>query len=116
MKFLVVTMPDNSRWAISTKFIAKHRVRYYAKRDSEMEGNDYDKTFDIEFAYTLEDDYELVDWASNNMYWKDIADVALRLADKPSWCDYGKEWTNVDKVVIEVGEDDLSLLLGSTSW
>ena len=96
-KFLVVTFSDNSRWKIPAEFIAKDRAAYYAKLDS-----DFDDVFEIEFDYTLDDECELKDWASNNMNWEDVSAVASRLPNGEREYDYGREWTNAKMKVVEL--------------
>lgn len=98
-KFLVVTFSDNSRWKIPAEFIAKDRSAYYAKLDSERDGDDYDEVYKLELDYTLNDNYELTDWASNNMNWEDVLAVASRLPDEE--IDYGSQWINAEKKVVE---------------
>ncbi len=98
-KFLVVTFSDNSRWKIPAEFIAKDRAAYYAKRDSERDGDDYyDAIYKIELAFTLSDKYELRDWASNNMNWEDV--LAVRLPDEEMECDYGGEWSTIAEMKV----------------
>jgi len=99
-KFLVVTFSDNSRWKVPAKFIARDRAAYYAKLDSECEGADYDEVYKIELDFMLDDNFELTDWAANNMNWSEVLPVASRLPDGE--CDYGKEWTNADMKVMEL--------------
>ena len=101
-KFLVVTFSDNSRWKIPAEFIAKDRAAYYAKLDSERDGDDYDEVYRIELDFALSYEFELTDWASNNMNWSDVLPVASRLPDRESDHDYGKEWTNAEMKVMEL--------------
>ena len=101
-KFLVVTFSDNLRWKIPIEFIAKSRAAYYAKLDSERDGDDYDEVYKLELDFTLSDEFELTDWASNNMNWEDVLAVASRLPDDEVECDYGKEWTNAEMKVMEL--------------
>lgn len=92
-KYLVVTMPDHSRWRIPAQFIAEHRARYYVEHYEDA------PAFGDEVAIALSDDYELKDWASNNMNWADVVKVAERLPDEIVECDYARAWTNADKEV-----------------
>ena len=87
---LRVTMPDGSVWAVPALVIAQNRARYYAK-DNEAE-------FAKEVAYCMGDDYEIEDWAANNMDWSDVANVALRV--KQPETDYEEGWANGRKRVV----------------
>ena len=100
MKYLIVEFSDRKRYAIPTEFIADHRAKYYAKKDSERGLGRYDVIYDEELFYAIDDDYELLDWASNNMDWKGVKDQAILLETKVEPTDYDKEWTNA-KMVIE---------------
>lgn len=76
-KKLIVTMSDKTRWAIPADLIARHRARYYAERDSKRDDVDYYmEIFHAEVEIALNDEYELLDWASNSMDWKDVARFA----------------------------------------
>jgi hypothetical protein len=56
-------------WEVPGEAIAKNRATYYAARDK-------DTTYDDEFGFTMENDYELRDWFLNNMDWSDVASEA----------------------------------------
>jgi hypothetical protein len=62
-------------WIFPAHLVAKNRAEYYAKNDS-------DTTYEDEFAFTIDDDYELKDWFLNNMDWKDVSKNA-RLEEQP---------------------------------
>lgn len=94
MKYLVVTMPDNTRWRIPARFIAEHRAAYYAKHDGDL------SIIDDEVAYCLDDDYEIKDWAANNLNWSDVEAVAEKLPSLEFECDYQRAWVNADKKVV----------------
>ena len=95
--YLIVTMPDQSRWRIPARFIAEHRAGYFVKHDGDP------SIFVDEVVFALADDYELKDWASNNMNWADVVSVAVRLPDEPVGCDYERAWPNADKRVVRDG-------------
>lgn len=56
-------------WAVPLSAIADHRAKYYAERDE-------DTTYQEEFDFVMEDDFEGIDWFANNMDWSDVADKA----------------------------------------
>lgn len=91
MKFLHVTMPDNSVWKLDINIIAEDRAEYY----SEFKGEDYDKVL----SETLTDHEELIDWAENNMDWNNIEGKAIKVRDGE--VDYEDGWCNGDKIIKE---------------
>jgi hypothetical protein len=94
-KFLDVTMPDGSLWRVPAHAVADNRATFYSD-----EGPD---AYETELAYTLSDDYELTDWARNNMNWSDVAAQAVRLPDPPKPpVDYQEGWVNGPMKVVEV--------------
>ncbi len=70
-KVYVVEMEDGSKWGVRVSDIAAYRANYYAKKT----GEDFAKLLQ-ETAALFEDDYEIEDWAANNMNWTDVEDVA----------------------------------------
>lgn len=102
-KYLIVTMPDNSQWKIPAKFIAEQRAEYYATRDCEKDKSlNYSTVFTEEVKYALKNEYEIVDWAENNMNWCDVKDMATELPSKKKELDFEDEWSNVNKEVVEL--------------
>lgn len=53
-------------WEVPLSAIADHRAKYYAARDK-------DTTYQDEFDFVMEDDFEGLDWFFNNMDWSDVA-------------------------------------------
>ena len=99
-KYLRVTMGDGSKWDIPARLIAEDRARYYTKRDTGKEsGIEFDKAFEELIADALEDTYEIIDWASNNMNWSDVEDVAENASVME--VDFQEGWVNGEKEVIE---------------
>ena len=92
-KYLLVTMPDNSIWSIPTRLIAENRNDYYLKVRGENAAD-----VEAETEKLFADDYEVIDWAVNNMDWSDVADEAV-LA-KRAKTDYQEGWLEGDKELI----------------
>lgn len=90
-------MPDGSKWDVPAEVIAAHRAAYYSKT---TDANDVD--FKSEFAVAMYDEYELSDWAENNMNWSDVATHAKRVESNPSEPDYQEGWVSGLKEVITV--------------
>jgi hypothetical protein len=98
-KFLQFTMGDGSVWEMQAEEIAKRRADYYATRDHEQEGLDYQKVYEEEYAYTLSDSYELTDWACNNMDWSEIKELSV-VVQPPRDIDYEAEWAFAQREIV----------------
>ena len=94
MKHVQVFFPNGTTWDIPADVIARHRAEYYDEHDP-------DASFEEEFEYAINDEYELVDWASNNMNWEDVEEHATQVAQLPTFFEYDKYWTNADKEIVE---------------
>lgn len=94
VKLLVLVLPSGAEWGIPAEVIAKHRARHYAD-------NDPDTTFDEEFAWTMENEFELRDWAANNMNWEDVREFAREITPAPD-PDLNAAWGSVEKDVRKV--------------
>lgn len=100
MKKLRVTMPNLSVWEIPADVVAEDRAAYYAEKDQGSEGT-YDECFARELEYVLSDDFELKDWASNNMNWKDVRARAVCISGVEGTPDDMEEgWVNGECVVV----------------
>lgn len=87
---IAVNFSDGTTWEFPASIIAASRARYY----EDKEPGCYTKEFD----YAMNSDYELLDWASNNMDWKDVLSHAT-LVDTRNLRDYVNEWVNADRKV-----------------
>ena len=92
-KYLRVTMPDGSKWDVPVMLIVNDRAKYYAETDLET-------SFDEEVKFALEDKYEIQDWATNNMNWKDVV-LQAQVVNEDRKVDYQEGWINGDKEIIE---------------
>ena len=93
---LHVTMPDGSTWAVPVEVIARDRAKHYAHEF----GGDIDRSYAEDTIPLFEsDDYEIEDWAANNMNWEDIQGTAVRVSEPPD-VDYQEGWVNGPKRVV----------------
>lgn len=100
-KKLRVTFEDDEKWEIPLRFIAEHRAKYYQKR-AEAKGEE-DFNLEEEIDFIMNDSYEGIDWASNNMDWDDVMGVAEKVEDaNPN--DHSNQWCNAEKEIVEVKE------------
>lgn len=61
-KKVVIKLADGRIYSIPVSVIAANRAKYYAEKDK-------DTTYDAEYDFVMEDDYEAADWLFNNMDW-----------------------------------------------
>ena len=104
MKKLRVTFSNGEVYDIPAEYIARQRAGYYINNDiaqGDVEEKDRESAIQKEIEYALEDSYEIYDWAANNMNWEDVKDEATFVDAPVLEIDYEKEWTNVDKEIIE---------------
>ena len=87
---IAVNFSDGTTWEFPASIVAEGRARYYEGREPGC--------YQEEFDYTMSNDYELLDWASNNMDWKDVMEHAT-LVDTDKWVDYSNEWVNANREV-----------------
>lgn len=92
-KHLRVTMPDGSKYDVPARIIADDRAKYYA-------GNDPETTYQEEFDFTMGDDFELQDWAANNMNWEDVAEHAIKVDEPLPPVDFQEGWINGKKEIV----------------
>lgn len=89
-------MPDGSLWDVPVMAIARHRAAYYADEfDGDVERSLKEDTLPL-FA---DDDYQIKDWASNNMDWSDVAEVAWQFSKSKT--DFQEGWVNGRKEIVE---------------
>lgn len=98
---VVVKFSDGTRFSIPAKLIAFDRAKYYAEHDTKKtSGEEFDAVLNEELEYALGDESELLDWANNNMDWKDVANHAIPVTSEKKSANYNKEWTNADKSAV----------------
>lgn len=96
-KNLVVTMPDESVWAVPVEIIASNRATYYAHEF----GSDVEESLAKDTLPLFDGDaFEIEDWAANNMNWEDVVNHARLI--KEGETDYQEGWVNGEKEVKEL--------------
>lgn len=94
-----IEMRDGSVWAMPVEVIARHRAEHY----KDEFGDDVERSLE-EDTWPLfeENDYEVSDWAVNNMDWDDVVDHAKQIS-KPEPLtpyDFQEGWMNGNKEVV----------------
>ena len=79
-------------WEVPAQIVADDRDRNYA--------DEKEDTIGFIAAGTL-DEYELLDWASNNMNWRDVADYATRVSKEIKKEDRQDGWVNGEKSIVK---------------
>lgn len=88
-------MSDLTVWQIPTMVIAENRAKFYMDEF----GDDLQRSLDEDTLPLFEDDSEILDWASNNMNWSDVANFAVQIKEERE-PDYEKDWCNAKKKVV----------------
>lgn len=97
--YIKVTFSNGKCFGIPAKVVAEHRAKYYADKDP-------DTTYEEEIDFLLgsktlgtgPDEFEIIDWAKNDMNWNELQRHAEELeSEEPN---YDDEWTNADSEVI----------------
>lgn len=85
-----VTMPDGSQWDVPVQLIADSRDKHFADEREDT----------VALCRTSHDSYEIVDWAGNNMNWKDVRRYAVAIPPRKDATDFQTGWTNGEKEFI----------------
>ena len=87
-------MQDGSVWAVPVDVIARNRAEHYAKEfDGDVERSLAEDTIPLFDA----DNYEIEDWASNNMLWSDFDGLQVKVSDIPHIGPSEEWWSNGSK-------------------
>jgi len=96
-KVLRVEMPDGSKWDIPVMIIAKDRADNYKDEFDD----DLEKSLQSDTLPLFEDDeYEIEDWAANNMNWDDVKEFAKQVPRMEAEPDYQEGWINGEKEIV----------------
>ena len=100
MKTLLVTMPDGTVWGVPVDIIARDRAAHYAHEF----GGDIERAIKEDTMPLFDsDDYEIEDWAANNMNWDDVKQHAAKISDHmPPAVDYQEGWCNGNKEIRDI--------------
>lgn len=96
---LTFDTPDGSTWGVPVMTIARNRAANYAKEF----GGDVERSLaEDTIPLFCESEYEITDWAANNMNWSDVKAVATKISGpKPlTDADMQEAWVNGDKGTI----------------
>ena len=93
---LEIQMPDGSVWGVPVMEIAKSRAAEYA---AEFGGSIDRSLAEDTLPLFAADDFEIRDWAANNMNWSEVKHAAVQVRPpKPlTDGDFQEAWINGDK-------------------
>lgn len=95
MKFMRLVFSTGEIFEIPATVIAEDRAKYYANSDCQKDNTlKFSEVYAKELDYSLNDNGELLDWASNNMNWSDVEPHAKKVEKVNFTCDYQDEWIN----------------------
>lgn len=94
-KMLRIEMSDGSKWDVPVMTIARDRAKHYADEF----GGDVEKSLNEDTLPCFEDNYEIGDWAANNMNWDDVVGDAIQVSP-PTEVDYQEGWVNGEWEII----------------
>lgn len=95
---------NGDKFKIPASVVATNRANYYANKDVERGDSDnFTKSFQAEFAFAMNEDYELKDWFYNNMFWRDVEEHA-ELLPRTEKFNYEKELMDTYDSFRVVGE------------
>ena len=101
-KYLIVRFSNGIEYCIPLSFIALHRAKYYVQQDinkGDLKKEDKESSIANEINFALNDLYECIDWACNNMDWNDVEDVAEVYYVPLDICNKHEEWPNAYKKI-----------------
>ncbi len=88
-------MPNGQKWGVPVDRIAFNRAHYYAKKDNIS----FDKSLKSDTIPLFEaDDFEIEDWAQNNMNWSDVESYAVMI-DASKDC-FQEGWMNGEHEIV----------------
>lgn len=102
-KYIRMTRTDGVVFDIPVNIIAYHRAQYYAH---EFDGYVSRSLAKDTVPLFLDDDYNILDWAENNMDWEDVKEFARRIpkafiSQMDIAIDKQKEWIESTKEIVE---------------
>lgn len=103
MRMIVLAMPDGSQYGVPVDVVARDRAKHYA---SEFDG-DVERSLAEDTGPLFESsEYDIHDWAANNMNWSDVSAHARKLRDAqpPTKSDFQEAWVNGGNTVVEVAD------------
>ena len=97
MKLLTIELPSGEVWGVPVDLIARNRAAEYA---SEFDGDIERSLAEDTLPLFASNQYEIEDWAANQMNWSDFDGHQIKVSDAPK-PDFQEAWMNGMSKVIE---------------
>ena len=96
-KLMTILMPDGSKWGVPVEMIARSRAKCWAHEfDGDIERSLAEDTIPLFES----EDYEIGEWAKNNMNWSDFDGHQVKVAEAlPP--DFQEAWMNGETGYVE---------------
>ena len=96
-KLMTILMPDGSKWGVPVEMIARHRAKHYAHEfDGDIERSLAEDTIPLFES----EDYEIEDWAKNQMNWRDFEFRQVKVSEAPP-PDFEEAWMKGEAGYVE---------------
>lgn len=92
-KHMTMTLENGEVWGVPVAMIARNRAAHYAK---EFDGNVERSLAEDTIPLFNSSDYDIHDWAVNNMNWSDFTGHQVKLKNGQG-IDFQDEWMNAEK-------------------
>lgn len=92
-RFLTMTVSDGSTWGVPVMMIARHRAKHYA---GEFDDNIERSLAEDTIPLFNSSDYDIEDWAVNNMNWSDFTGHHVKLREGTG-IDFQEAWMECEK-------------------
>lgn len=86
--WMVVDMPDGSRWRVPVQAIVDSRDFHYLHQREDTVGHIRSGELDSD---------NIADWACGDMNWYDVEDYAVQVPTDPATTDFQEGWVNGKK-------------------
>ncbi len=100
-KCLKVRFPNGDLFVVPARVIAEDRAKYYSTVDGYDKGSN---EWEAEVQNALNDEFEIYDWAGNNMDWADLVPYAKKIEDLTD-LDYEDEWSEAKLEICDESEN-----------
>ena len=85
-----VTFQNSEKWDVPLQIIADSRDQHYKDENEDT----------IKFIRARQlDEYDLIDWFSNNMNWSDVSKYAVKVEEDIEPFDYEDDFSNCEKKI-----------------
>jgi hypothetical protein len=98
--WFVTVLPDGSEWGIPLSLIAENKAQYYAQVDNMS----FEEALEETYKVFEEFEYEIEDWATNNMNWSDVQSQAVLLRAANAEIDFQEAWVNGEHFLTDAPE------------